>query len=227
MGLNYTPPAVVRQGIEAVEKDLFLSPKTILDPAAGSGVFGQELARRWPNASIYGTEKRKEELFNLRLTYSSARCSDFRVPQPSGWPATYDLVMTNPHFPLWREYVEYFCGGMLGSNGVLVLLGYVSWGQRSRKGADIFDKYPPTACFRIRGTVSFDGTPGADMRDYCWWAWSPFGRDTGRTSYATTDLPRLSAADRTWRGTPPGRGIGPAAIGSLRARLRAGELCAV
>ena len=219
---DFTPLPVVTQmlefiwggmgGMAAAGCDTFIQSQGafMLDPAAGGGVFGQAMGlhpgfAKWTRS---GVEIRAEEKAAERH-YDNLRLGDALAADTLAWYARYDLIMTNPPFHLWKEYVRTFLP-LLRSGGVLALLGLCSWGQRSAAGVELFTEHRPAIQARITGTIGFRGPGinpktgnkwGSDPRDYCWWVWVNLG-DSPIDVWASLNLPLLPAMDRRWRERP-------------------------
>jgi hypothetical protein len=203
---DYTPYPVVLQGARAV-KELFTvePPDTILDPSAGAGVFGQAFRQVWPLAQRSAIEPKKFEAWWLSQTYDQYAIGMF---QDTLVQEGFDLVMTNPPFHSWEEFVEKACL-VVSEGGYVVLLGLTAWGSRSESGYELFQRYCPVAQLRIPGAVSYRSR-GNDTRDYCWWVFRrPLRTDIGKLKlggWLTINLPRLSGKQRKWsNGRKPGR----------------------
>lgn len=209
---DYTPPGVVKQVLERLRDSMEIEPRKILDPSAGSGVFGQEMRKIWPKAHITAIEPRGKELNNLERHYDRVLIDrveeDFKLLEDE----KFDLIITNPPFSLWTTFVEEFVTRLASGGGFLILLGLTSWGSRSEEGYLLFKSWEPTFQWNIPGQVSYRGPEyGTDMRDYCWWGWrsgSAYLRaddhmkrlypEMYRNSWPVKNLSRLASKDRKW-----------------------------
>lgn len=205
---DYTPPVLALQGVLAVKELFCLEPETILDPSAGSGVFGQAFQVAWPDAHTTAIEPKAIESWYLRKNYSSHGIGTFEgiygsddesLPCPN-----FDMVMSNPPFHSWREFVTLGLK-LVKPGGYVVFLGLTSWNGRSEAGYDLFSDIPPVAEMRIPGAVSYR-VRGSDVRDYCFWV---FRRSSGMIPlpcWVSFNLPRLPGKMRKWHeGEKPGR----------------------
>jgi hypothetical protein len=200
---DYTPTPVVDQGVRSLLRVLpdLKKAESVLDPSAGSGAFGSVFSKTIPRARTCAVESRREEEWWLGRNYDEYEIGDFKRHR------THDLVVTNPPFSLWEEFVE---TGLrcLNEGGILMLLGLTSWGSRSISGYETFMRYPPSLQMRITGTVAFQGPGrGTDTRDYCWWVWNHNAEGRVGEFWLSTNLPRLPSGDRRWK-IPPGRETG-------------------
>ena len=133
---DFTPRPVVLQlfdwlaSLDGIHAGFSPSTDTMLDPAAGAGVFGQvaRIVKYGRQFTTHGMEIREEEREHVRRHYDHATIGDALVsPCPGPW----GLIATNPPFHLWKEYVLAY-RDLIASGGMLCLLGLCSWGQRSR-----------------------------------------------------------------------------------------------
>ena len=216
---DFTPTPVVVQYLTILRDNCHIRPERILDPAAGGGVFGRVARAVWPNAHIEGIEPRGDEIGHLASHYDLVHCCTFSQAiesrllscPPGSTVPKFDLIVTNPPFSMWRDFVP--ASLQLIYDGWLAFLGLTSWGSRSQDGFDLFESSPPVSQSRIPGTIGFRGPGvnprtgnkwGADTRDYCWWSWhlesgkrkpafiSPHER------WACENLPRLAGHERRW-----------------------------
>lgn len=205
---NLTPAPVVRQGLLWLRDVLQLRPRKILDPSAGSGVFGMVCGEVWPSAERWGIECRGEEKPHLRRNYDRHRVTRF---ERSGMlrEQTFDLAVTNPPFELALAWLDPL-HDLVDGAGVICLLAPEALGQRGREAVDVFQVMPPSLQLRIPGAVAFRGCGinpstgrkhGSDARCYSWWIWRPGAVHTG--SWTVLQLPWLNSQHRRWT-VPPG-----------------------
>ena len=203
---NYTPPGVVAQMASFMRDDLQIWPNTVLDPSAGSGVFGRVTRHIWRPRRVVGVEVRDEEGAKLRGNYTEVHIASYEAELFE--PASFDLIFTNPPFPLWREYVA-TAMLHLAPGGWLVMLGLRSWGSRSVEGYELFEEWRPTIEARIPATLGFrdrnDAKNTTDTRDYSWWCWKNVRQDKDGPGWLSFNLPRLPPEMRSWRGAEPGQ----------------------
>lgn len=232
---DFTPEPVVEQFVRHIAR-FRRPPELILDPSCGPGVFGKVMRRVWPNALIVGIEPREEELEHAHRNYHRVLNVEYQHAITSGLldatlrelagqlgrkHARFDLVVTNPPFPLWRDFVLDSVGLLANVDdphpGYLAFLGLNGWGARSEDGFQLFEELYPTRQSRIPGTINFRG-PGinpktkkkwsADTRDYSWWQWSMrcvarvLQQDEHRIPWMCENLPRLPGDKRTWKVKP-------------------------
>jgi hypothetical protein len=217
MDADFTPTGVVLQYMLDLRDRHRINPSVILDGAAGPGVFGRCARYVWPEAAIIGVELRSEEGPHLQGLLDQGVYDAMHVGVDFREYATrvegvegYDLIVTNPPFTLWSEYVTH-SRPLLNDGGLISLLGLNGWGQRSTDGAKFFDCCPPDRQSRICGSIGFRGDRtnpktgklyGTDTRDYSWWTW--MGDDVEGGGWITENLPRLESPLRKWKGKRPG-----------------------
>ena len=214
---DFTPRGVVDQFVEGIESNADAEelqvPRRILDPAAGGGVFGQSLRAMLKrngvtNTTITGVELREEEEPNLQRHYDEVIIGDALQYARSAEP--FDLIITNPPFGLWREYLAAY-RHLLTADGGLVLLGLCTWGQRAKASVEMYEQrqYQPLGLKRITGTIGFRGPGvnpetgkrwGTDTRSYGWWCWGP--NAPTMKGWLTSNLPLLDSTGRRWRVKP-------------------------
>ena len=202
---DYTPPVLALQGVMAMKEIFCLEPKAVLDPSAGAGIFGQAFREVWPDANTYAFEPKAVESWFLRRNYTSHDIGTFEelAAEFVHYPK-FDLVMSNPPFHSWREFVRMGLQ-LVKPGGYVVYLGLTSWNGRSEAGYELFESTPPVAEMRVPGAVGYR-IRGNDVRDYCYWV---FRRSRGESSlpcWVSFNLPRLPGSSRKWhRGMKPGR----------------------
>lgn len=204
--VDYTPGLVARQGLAWGVGHLFGGVRPhmrFLDPSAGAGVFGQQLAALGHDPDVgfrWAVEPRIEERGNLKRHYHEVETCRFEDADFDDEP--FDLAGTNPPFSLWALILERSLD-LVGDDGGVLLYGPIAWGQSS-DGAKVFARFKPSHCARVVGRVHHRGPGlnpktkkpwGADSRDVCWWLWSK--RDRPRT-WSTENLPELPPEARKW-----------------------------
>jgi len=232
---DFTPEPVVEQFIRHLAR-FRPPPELVLDPSCGPGVFGKVIRRVWPKAIVVGIEPRTEEMEHALRNNHRVLNTEYDHAISSGLlfvtlreladkigreDASFDLVVTNPPFPLWRDFVVDSLGVLVDMErpypGYLALLGLNGWGSRSEDGFNLFEELYPTRQSRIPGTINFRG-PGinpktkkkwsSDSRDYSWWQWSMravarvLQQPEHRIPWACENLPRLPGDARKWTVKP-------------------------
>ncbi len=215
-----TPTGVVAQGLSTIASRLLAQargaqPPSILDPCAGSGVFGQQARLIFPGCRTTALELRDEERPWLRRNNDEVRIGDALQLVPS-LRESFDLATTNPAFSLTPLLLPRLLRQVRGG-GFVVLFGLNELGSRGATSRALWLRYPPREQWRVFGTIRFrnginpnTGKPwGADMRSYSWWVWESDGQGRARpydpddpTARRTTELPALDTSCRRWSVIP-------------------------
>ena len=211
-----TPAPVVAQGLSTYRDRLGSRCRplrhSLLDPCAGSGVFGQQ-GRLLLGSHVVGIEKRSEEAEWLRRNYDAHRIGDALDIVPT--LGSFHLAATNPAFSLLAKLLPLLLRAVRAGGHVL-LFGLNEWGTRGEESAELWKRYPPREQWRVGRTIRFrrgenpkTGKPwGADMRSYSWWVWESDGRGNARPfldaapGRLTLELPELEPELRRWEVFP-------------------------
>ena len=211
----YTPGAIARQILVAVNDLYKFSAPRVLDPSAGTGVFGAEARRLWSESTIVGVEPRDEQ---LPSAYDETHCSTFEAFASDYCRRPFDLAATNPPFTCAAAFVE-IARPLLTPDGLVVLLLPVDWWQRNESlHARMMETHEVdglvvaphlwTHVYTIGGGVCFRGPKySSDFRNYAAFVWDARPRmfEPGLPlTWLTSPLPWLPGAERKWI-TPPGR----------------------
>lgn len=122
--------------IQAALRDLSgegLVPKTILDPGAGSGAWGEVARKIWPLAHIMGVESR---MVGAPPVYDGWRNEDFRLFDA---PHQFDLVMGNPPYKYAEEFLR-LCLQMLADGGSMVFLLRLAFLEGQDRGLELWSR---------------------------------------------------------------------------------------
>ena len=202
-----TPAPLVRQLLQHCYPEG--APLHFLDPAAGHGVFGMEVAKKWPACRRYAFEPREEAFEDLHHHHHVALMHTLAqaLPLLHKRDHSFSLIATNPPFSHALDFLE-LLHPRLSNDGWLWLLQLTDWGQRSQKSIKVFQKLAPAVCLRIGAPIQFRGVGtinpknkkpyGSDMRSYSWWGWKK--EPVNFTTLYT--LPALPTDDRRWVVTP-------------------------
>jgi SAM-dependent methyltransferase len=200
---DFTPRGVVRQIVQRL-RWLMDGPPTrrILDPAAGHGVYADELRRAFAGAHITAVEVRDECGIDLERYADALYLTAFEVFAETR-PEPFDLIVTNPPFRYWARFVD-LALQMLKPGGLVCFLGLSTWGQ----SATVAESFVPQQQLRVVGRIGYRGPGinpatdapwGTDQRDYSHWLWSPTWEHRW---WSAENLPALAAPDRTWSVVP-------------------------
>lgn len=207
---DFTPLPVVRQGLRWLA-DQIPAPRTVFDPCAGPGGFGQVVGEVWPDAHRYGVDIRAEELPGLQRNYDTYAVCDWKELDPE---TRYDLVTTNPAFGEIVDLIEhYVVGDRIPTVGALVLFGLRDVLSRAEGKVELLMRAVPTMEAGVSGPIHFRGPGinpdtgkrhGADTRSYSWWVWRKRHPSlvAARPVWPYFQLPWLPGPDRRWRVRP-------------------------
>ena len=207
--IGLTPEPVVRQWLVRLRDIEGMEPRTMLDPAAGDGVFGKVARGVWPDLHIVGVEPREE-----CWEYLDANCDEVvrgTLEEYATGVHAFDIIATNPPFSLALPWLP-ILRGLLVDGGLLSFLHLSDLGQRGEANNKLFNANIPSFQNRIPGAIGFRGPGinpetgkkfGTDMRSYSWWMWEKM---THRRVWLSDQLPRLLGRDLKWV-TPPGRPV--------------------
>lgn len=150
-----TPFGLVQASLDLIP----IAPAKILDPCAGTGVWGEIARQKWPDSHIEGCDLYfPDETPDYDLWYHG----DFHRLEVI---ADIDLIMMNP--PYGQKAHQFVQQGLkhLAPGGWLVallLLGYVA---AQRRAAFIFDEHRPLAIYTLPKRPSFRGAGGGSGTD--------------------------------------------------------------
>lgn len=220
-----TPTPVVRQWLELQRSRLWPTPTRplrILDPSAGSGVFGMVARELYPDAYVVAVEPREEEWPHLHRHYDHTFPCAFEeafAALAAGEP--FDIIATNPPFSRMRPSDDEGQARLDGpwldglrlllrdSSSVLSLLLRTDPFWRTPDDADWFyERHAdgrwlrlPQRESKIPGRIAFYGGSGTAPETHSWFTW---GKNRSSNSVWTAEmLPRLPAEALRWR-VPPG-----------------------
>lgn len=168
-----TPSAFVKAALALID----FEPKSILDPGAGTGVWGIEARRRWPNALITGVELRDvaaPPAYDLWLK------SDFRLQSETAF--NYDLIIGNPPYKHAESFVRTSLDMCAVGGRVLFLLRLAFLESRGRaKG--LWRKYPPQTLHVCARRPSFTGNNKTNATAFAIFDWQKGCIETPRLSW--------------------------------------------
>jgi hypothetical protein len=209
LNVDLTPRPVVAQGVRRLLSSLEPRRRRVGDVFAGAGVWAHEVGviGRELGHTIHTTaiELRAEEEPWLTRNADTVRIGDWSIVSTL---EPFDLIVCNPDFD-WAHVAIPALLGCLVPGGRLLVFLHNGLGQRGVEGHKLFDAYPPSEQWRVRGPIEFRGREqinpktkkpyGADVRDYSHWVWVEGDRGPG---WRAEDLPVLPAAQRRWAERP-------------------------
>lgn len=143
---------------------------TIIDPGAGTGVWGQAAREKYANrAKIWGVELRDVPPSEYYDTWLQSDFMTAELPHA-------DLVIGNPPYKFAEQFVRKSIELVSRNAGYVLLL--LPWnfcgGQDRRTG--LWARYKPTAVYVMSRRPSFTGDKKTDMTEYGLYLW-----DLGKT----------------------------------------------
>jgi len=154
----HTPRAFVETALALVEG----TPCMIMDPGAGSGVWGEVARAKWPAARIHGVEIQPVP---KPAAYDDWIVTDYRTDGLYG----FDLIMGNPPFVIAEAFVRHSIE-KLNFGGVCLFLLRLAFLESARRGKGLFREFPPalvSVC--SRRPVFYGSGSGATAFCYCLW----------------------------------------------------------
>lgn len=142
-----TPYGVCVAALAQLPPDL--TPKRILDPGAGTGVWGRAARARWPDASITGIEIRETPMPDAYNVWTINSFQTWQAPEDK-----YDLILGNPPFKVAEEFIRK-CMTLLTPRGVLQILLRLSFLDGQDRGARLFKDYPLSAVIVVSKRINF------------------------------------------------------------------------
>lgn len=127
MTLSPLVTAIVDRAMEAWIADgpkPFADPQRILEPSCGDGEFIRACLKKWPNAQVVGVDIR-DEVRSTPAFSSTARfwSGDF-LTFPLEMIAAFDLIIGNPPYSIYREFIAHALEGMRDGTFLAFLLPY-------------------------------------------------------------------------------------------------------
>lgn len=129
----------------------------ILDPGAGSGVFGKVCRDRFYNASIYGVDIR--DLENPGWYDRWYGNTDFLEWQDD----PFDLIIGNPPFKLAEKFIRKSVTLLSQAYGEVAFLLPVDFQHGARRGRGLFKEYNPTKVTSLLQRPNFTGPNGESL----------------------------------------------------------------
>lgn len=108
-----TPAGLIKSALATIER----APERVLDPGAGTGVWGMMARERWPDASISAYEIREDA--TPSLDYDHWIQGDFLMSKPQ---PMFDLVIGNPPFSYAEAFVRHSYEWLRDGGQILFLL---------------------------------------------------------------------------------------------------------
>lgn len=158
-----TPLKVCLQAIALLPDDFV--PATVLDPGAGTGVWGQAVNEFYPLAEITGVEIRHDAPAPAAYQYWCH--DDFRLWRNFN---NVDLVIGNPPYKYAEQFVRLGMR-MLNADGIMCFLLRLAFLEGQDRGADLWRRLPPYQVAVCSNRPSFTGDGKTDATAYAIFYW--------------------------------------------------------
>lgn len=169
-----TPAAFAAAGLALVEGE----PNRILDPGAGSGVWGEAARERWPWAHIIGVEIESSPCPNA---YSGWWSEDY-LDRVFG---NYDLIMGNPPYAHAEQFIRRSLT-QLNYGGVCVFLLRLAFLESQSRGRGLFREHPPERVSVCMKRPVFYGD-GGGATAFCYMVWRNGHRGETRLMWSSCE----------------------------------------
>jgi hypothetical protein len=140
-------------------------PRTMLDPGAGSGVWGMAAWHRWLGVELTGVEVREVP---AAFQYDHWYCNNFLL---YNWAHRYDLVAGNPPYKHAEAFIRRSLA-LLAPGGYLVQLLRLAFLEGQARGAGLWRDYPPQTVAVCSKRPSFltdsNKTDATAYAVFCW-----------------------------------------------------------
>lgn len=171
-----TPYECVRESL----KQLSLVPTDVLDPGAGSGVWGIEARKMWPHAYISGIEI--DRTFAKPEAYDHWYVGDYLDPDISGH--SYDLIIGNPPYNKAEKFIRKSMS-LLKPNGQVFFLLRLAFLEGQKRTATLWKELWLKHTYVLGRRPSFTGNQKTDATAYAMFLFQK----------GHTEIPRLSWLD--------------------------------
>lgn len=160
-----------------------IAPRRILDPGAGTGVWGDVAREVWPNARIEGMDIRNvPQPASYDSWYTLAGYEDWASNRLTA-PGRYDLIMGNPPFSLAEQFIRESMELLAHGGRLIFLLRLAMLESEKRITSGLWEQYPPSRVVVFSKRPSFTGT-GTDATAYAAFEWIK----STRMAWETTQL---------------------------------------
>jgi len=165
-----TPSGLVRASLALPQ--VRPNPIKVLDPGAGTGVWGSLVREKWPNSFITGIELQP---CVPNDTYDVWNTGDFFRWSANHACQKYDLIVGNPPYGgICKDMAEMFvrtCIAHLGPGGQIVFLLRSAFFESISRGRDLFKNHQPTDMYQCMRRPSFTGNNKTDSTAYSLFLW--------------------------------------------------------
>jgi hypothetical protein len=141
-------------------------PTTILDPGAGTGVWGEAAGEFYPHAAITGVEIRLDA--RVPAAYNYWYHDDFRLWTPPD--EDFDLIIGNPPYKYAEAFIR-FGMDVLRPDGTMCFLLRLAFLEGQNRGKELWRRLPPYMVAVCSERPSFTGDGHTDATAYAMFYW--------------------------------------------------------
>lgn len=155
--------------VDAVLERVRVRPRHALDAGAGDGVLGQAVSALFPGGvSVTAVELDPERAGRLPAPWD-VHIANFLTWAPA-CPDRFDLIVTNPPFNAWDEFVLAALP-LLEHGGTLLALGFTNVLGGQDRFRQLWQVHPPSTVWLSPRRASFTEDGKTDARDVVWIEW--------------------------------------------------------
>lgn len=144
-----TPLGFCRAALQQLPR--FFTPRAILDPGAGTGVWGKAYRERWPQSLITGVELRDVARPGVYNFWYTGDMLQLATPAPC-----FDLIAGNPPFNIAEPLVRAGLA-MLDAGGYLMFLLRLAFLEGQGRGTGLWREFPPFKVVVSSKRIGFTG----------------------------------------------------------------------
>jgi hypothetical protein len=162
-----SPQALADRAVRELLRPPFAHRPVVIDPGAGTGVWGEAIGKRWGEAEIYGIEC--DPKYPAHPFYDDWYVRDYLDPalRTTG---TLEIVVGNPPYGLAEEFVRRSLS-LLHETGQLLFLLRLGFLASQGRGRGLFVEHPPTRVHVCVSRPSFTGDGKTDATEYAMFYW--------------------------------------------------------
>lgn len=156
-----TPPGFARAALEQLPANY--APFRVLDPGAGTGVWGRAVKDRWPDSRITGVDLRDIPCPTAYFNWCANQ--DFLAYSS---PVQYDLIIGNPPFKHAELFVRHSMT-MLNEGGAVLFLLRLAFLEGQDRYERLYRDYPPRKVVVSSRRIAFTGN--SNPNSYALYLW--------------------------------------------------------
>jgi SAM-dependent methyltransferase len=159
-----TPIELCRAGVDL---STLTSPRNVLDPGCGTGVWGQAAREIYSQVYIDGVDISPQ--IEMGKIYNAIFKQDF-LEEKSKFNAPYDLIVGNPPYRLAEEFI-WKSHSLLRRNGDIIFLLRLNFLEGQKRGGGLWKEFPPSEVWVLSKRPSFTGDRRTDATAYMLIKW--------------------------------------------------------